>query len=81
MAGSSDAFDESWQADWASQRRHKLTAGLSVTPAERLVWLEQAIQFAYAAGALPRSKVQLPVRREVSERLAQARQKSIAPNK
>jgi hypothetical protein len=48
--------DCEWQADWTSHRRHKFTAGLSATPAERLAWLEQAIVFASEAGALPRPR-------------------------
>ncbi len=41
-------------ADWETDRREKLTAGLALTPAERLAWLEEAIAFAHRAGALPR---------------------------
>lgn len=35
-------------------RRYHLTVTLSVTPAQRLAWLEDLIDFAYQAGALPR---------------------------
>jgi hypothetical protein len=35
-------------------RRYHLSVTLSVTPAERLAWLEDLIDLAYRAGALPR---------------------------
>lgn len=38
------SFEEAW--------RSQVLAGLSVSPAERLRWLEQAIEFASRAGAL-----------------------------
>jgi len=38
------SFKEAW--------RSQVLAGLSVSPAERLRWLEQAIEFASRAGAL-----------------------------
>jgi hypothetical protein len=44
---SSAAFeDESWDAGWDSPKRHQLNAWLAKTPAERLAWLEKAIEFA-----------------------------------
>ncbi|HXF72742.1 MAG TPA: hypothetical protein VNO79_09065 [Actinomycetota bacterium] len=46
--------DRDLRADWETSRREKLTAGLALTPAERLAWLEEAIAFAHRAGALPR---------------------------
>jgi hypothetical protein len=48
---SPSAFD-----DWDSQRERKLTLGLEASPAQRLLWLEEAIAFAYRAGALPRPR-------------------------
>jgi hypothetical protein len=39
---------------WEEHRREQLVLGLAVTPAERLAWLEEMIEFAYRAGALPR---------------------------
>jgi hypothetical protein len=45
---------DDWRADWEAQRREKLVAGLALTPARRLAWLEEAIAFARRAGALPR---------------------------
>ena len=45
---------ETWGASWQEHHRRQLTLGLSATPAARLAWLEQAIEFAYEAGALPR---------------------------
>ncbi len=48
------------EAGWEAHRREKLVAGLALTPAQRLAWLEEAIAFAHRTGALPRR----PRRRE-----------------
>jgi hypothetical protein len=50
---SSNDEREDWQADWEGHRRWQLTAALASTPAQRLAWLEEALRFAAAAGALP----------------------------
>lgn len=42
------------ETGWEAHRREKLVAGLALTPAQRLAWLEEAIAFAHRAGALPR---------------------------
>jgi hypothetical protein len=42
-------FEEAW--------RSQVLAGLSVSPAERLRWLEQAIEFAARAGAKSYSQI------------------------
>lgn len=39
---------------WADHRSMQLESALTTTPHERLTWLEEAIRFAFAAGALPR---------------------------
>lgn len=39
---------------WELDRRDKLRAALQTTPAQRLRWLEDAMEFAWRAGALPR---------------------------
>ena len=39
---------------FVSARRHALAFALDATPAERLEWLEEAIEMAFASGALPR---------------------------
>jgi hypothetical protein len=39
---------------WEDHRRAELEGAMKTTPAERLRWLEQAIEFAFRAGALPR---------------------------
>jgi len=39
---------------WDAHHREQLVLGLAVTPAERLRWLEEMIDFAYRAGALPK---------------------------
>jgi len=43
-----------WSADWATQEEATLRATLAATPAQRLEWLEEAIEIAWASGALPR---------------------------
>ncbi len=39
-------------ADWNADDQSLLAATLSATPAQRLAWLEEALQVAYASGAL-----------------------------
>jgi hypothetical protein len=43
-----------WSAGWESQEIATLEASLAATPAQRLEWLEEAIEIAWASGALPR---------------------------
>jgi len=50
----SSAPEQDWGCSWEATRRRRLTAGLTVTPAERLAWLEEMIELAAASGALPR---------------------------
>lgn len=45
---------DDWKADWEGHRQWQLTAGLAATPAQRLAWLEEALEFAYRCGALDR---------------------------
>lgn len=45
------------QSDWEDNERAQLRSWLEATPAQRLVWLEEAIKLAYQAGA-PGSKQQ-----------------------
>lgn len=45
-----------WDGGWEAQRRAQVAGWLTTTPAQRLAWLEEAIAFAYRAGALPRSQ-------------------------
>jgi hypothetical protein len=42
-----------WRASFAEHRRRQLTLGLAATPAQRLEWLEEAIELAHRTGALP----------------------------
>lgn len=42
------------QADWDAAQQDLLAAMLAATPAQRLAWLEEALQLAYASGALKR---------------------------
>ena len=39
---------------WETHRRDQLVMGTAATPLQRLRWLEEAIAFAFRAGALPR---------------------------
>jgi hypothetical protein len=48
------ADDARWDAGWEGARRFRLARSLEATPAERLAWLEQAIELAHHTGALPR---------------------------
>ena len=43
-----------WRAGWEDQELTTLEASLAATPAQRLEWLEEAIEIAWASGALPR---------------------------
>jgi hypothetical protein len=43
------SFEEAW--------RRQVLAGLAVSPAERLRWLEEAIEFAARAGARSHSQI------------------------
>jgi hypothetical protein len=45
--------DGDWQADWDSHRQWQLTASMHASPAERLAWLEEAIELAWKCGAHP----------------------------
>jgi hypothetical protein len=50
MTGVSEPRPEGWEI----HRSMQLESALATTPQERLEWLEGAIRFAFAAGALPR---------------------------
>ena len=41
-----------WQGDWEDNERAELRTWLMATPAERLAWLEEAIELAHRSGAL-----------------------------
>jgi len=41
--------DRSWAVTWADSGRAQLAEALSATPAQRLAWLEEAIEFVYRA--------------------------------
>jgi hypothetical protein len=41
---------------WQDNERRARVAGLAATPEQRLRWLEEAIAFAHATGALPRPR-------------------------
>ena len=51
--------EEGPKADWDAAQQDLLPATLAATPAQRLAWLEEALQIAYASGALkPREFIQ-----------------------
>ena len=41
-----------WVGTWADVEQAQLETMLRATPAQRLAWLEEAMRFAYASGAL-----------------------------
>ena len=41
-----------WDATWEGARRQLLESTLAASPAQRLAWLEEVLDFAYRAGAL-----------------------------
>lgn len=49
---------QDWGGSFEDAWKRQVLAGLSVSPAERLRWLEEAIRFADKAGALPKRRIQ-----------------------
>jgi hypothetical protein len=48
---------DDWVADdWEAAQQRSFVRGLSVSPAERVAWLEEMIRVAWASGALPRPR-------------------------
>lgn len=47
--------DENWPVTWEDAERENLKAFSSLTPAQRLEWLEQALDFALTSGALEKT--------------------------
>jgi hypothetical protein len=47
-----EPVEPAWQQDWEADDQNLLAATLMATPAQRLAWLEEALQLAYASGAL-----------------------------
>ena len=43
-----------WDATWKGARRQLLETTLAATPAQRLAWLEEALELAHRSGALAR---------------------------
>jgi hypothetical protein len=43
-----------WDGSWEGSQLHRLARTLAATPAQRLAWLEEAIELAWQSGALPR---------------------------
>jgi hypothetical protein len=46
--------DEHWSGDFRAAEDRLLDASLAATPSQRLAWLEEALQFAARAAALPK---------------------------
>lgn len=49
-------LEHDWGCGWEATRQRRLSAGLAVTAAQRLAWLEEMIELAAACGALPRAR-------------------------
>ena len=49
---SRDEPSDSWDATWEGARDQLLESILRATPAQRLAWLEEALELAHRAGAL-----------------------------
>ncbi len=47
-----------WDASWEGNRRSLLDAGIAATPAQRLAWLEEALELAHHASVPQRDAVQ-----------------------
>lgn len=47
-----EAVEPAGQHDWNADGQNLLVATLAATPAQRLAWLDEALQLAYATGAL-----------------------------
>ncbi|HWP67169.1 MAG TPA: hypothetical protein VNO26_14825 [Candidatus Limnocylindria bacterium] len=45
-----------FDAGWEDARRFQIERTLEASPAQRLEWLEEAIELAYRTGALPRPR-------------------------
>lgn len=41
---------------WEQDRRRKLVAGMDVSVDDRLTWLEEMLELAWARGALPKAR-------------------------
>lgn len=52
--GEEQGADSRDRGGWEEHSLAQLARALEATPAQRLAWLEEAIRFAFRAGALPR---------------------------
>jgi hypothetical protein len=50
-----------WDATWKGTRRQLLESTFAATPAQRLAWLEEALELAYRSGALARRTTDLGI--------------------
>jgi hypothetical protein len=51
-----DATSRGWQGNFPTAEETRRKAALCATPAERLRWLEEALEFAARVGALTRER-------------------------
>ena len=47
MKNERSTTDQEWQVTWAANQQAQLVGTLSASPAQRLAWLEEAIEFVY----------------------------------
>lgn len=47
-----ESTDSPWKAGWEDQEENAFEASLAATPLQRLEWLEEALELAWASGAL-----------------------------
>lgn len=62
------AATEQWDGSWETDRRTKREAWAAMTPAERLAWLEEALDLAQRTGALAADRRR---RQQAADRMAQ----------
>ncbi|MCP3957035.1 MAG: hypothetical protein GY719_04200 [bacterium] len=70
MADARSRATVDWRSTWKDNRRSLLEASMAATPAQRLAWLEEALQLAYRSGALP-DRSSTAAARRASDRLAE----------
>jgi hypothetical protein len=51
-----------WRADWDAHAQRQRDRLGTTTPAQRLAWLEEALEFAASVGAMPRRPAPRPPR-------------------
>ena len=54
--GEAERGDAGWPVTWEASRKEQLRRWRHATPAERLAWLEEALEIAARSGALARER-------------------------